>query len=292
MKYDICVVGGCTLDAMYYEQNDGRYNSKPDIISPGGKALNQAIASARAGAKTTLISRIGKNSEIILRYLEENKVSTENVEIIAEGSDIDSIFVNKNGENTIQRKKEIIKQFSIEMIENNRDILLDSKIVVSQLKAPLAFCKELINFCYAHKKMHVLTPCRPKKLASNLELIDKLSIITANRSECETIFGTQDIEACVSKNKSKLIVTMGEEGVVYHNGTRIVKVPAIPVKVIDTTGCGDCFNGNLVYCLSNGYQLEDAIIRAQYAAALKAQVKTATAGMPTSKELEDFINKR
>ena len=40
-----------------------------------------------------------------------------------------------------------------------------------------------------------------KNEEGNLELIDKLTYITANKKECETIFGTDDIEICGSLHK-------------------------------------------------------------------------------------------
>ena len=63
MKYDVCVFGGCSLDQTFFQKVDGSYNEMPDVIAPGGKGANQAVAASRAGAKTTIISRIG-NDEI------------------------------------------------------------------------------------------------------------------------------------------------------------------------------------------------------------------------------------
>ena len=40
MKYDLCILGGCTLDETYYQNIDGTFNEKPDLIVPGGKGAN------------------------------------------------------------------------------------------------------------------------------------------------------------------------------------------------------------------------------------------------------------
>lgn len=66
------------------------------------------------------------------------------------------------------------------------------------MEVPKEVSVELINFCYDHKIPLIITPCRPQKLyicdEGNRELIDKITYITANRSECATIFGTENIE--------------------------------------------------------------------------------------------------
>ena len=61
MKYDICVFGGCSMDMMFYGKEDGTFGEQPDKSVPGGKAANQAVAAARAGAKVAIITRLGKD---------------------------------------------------------------------------------------------------------------------------------------------------------------------------------------------------------------------------------------
>ena len=297
MKYDVCVFGGCSLDQTFFQNMDGSYDEMPNSIAPGGKGANQAVAASRAGAKTTIITRIGKDNigETILENLKFNLVDTSNVDIV-EGlqNDYANIYINiKDKDNDIQRVSGAINSFTVDMIEKYKDALLNSKIIVCQLKVPKEVTEELINFCHENDKILILTPCRPEKLSindeKNLELIDKISIITCNRKECQTIFGTDDIESCVKKYPNKLIVTLGSEGLMYFNGERIIKMPAIETDVIDTTGAGDTLNGNLSAFLSEGLDLQHALRKAMYASTMKLTTKTAQQGMPYRDDLEEFI---
>lgn len=297
MKYDVCVFGGCSLDQTFFQNMDGSYDERPNSIAPGGKGANQAVAASRAGAKTTIITRIGKDNigETILENLKFNLVDTSNVDIV-EGlqNDYANIYINiKDKDNDIQRVSGAINSFTVDMIEKYKDALLNSKIIVCQLKVPKEVTEELINFCHENDKILILTPCRPEKLSineeKNLELIDKISIITCNRKECQTIFGTDDIESCVKKYPNKLIVTLGSEGLMYFNGERIIKMPAIETDVIDTTGAGDTLNGNLSAFLSEGLDLQHALRKAMYASTMKLTTKTAQQGMPYRDDLEEFI---
>lgn len=298
MKFDICVFGGCSLDLIYYQNVDGTYKKLPSMTVPGGKGANQAVASARAGAKTTIISRIGKDEigKSILENLNFNMIDTSNIEMI-EGLDNDysKVKINiKDKDNDIERFSGAINSFTTDMIDNYSDVLLNSKIIVCQLKCPKEVTEKLINFCHKNNKILILTPCRPQKLSitdpRNIELINKISIITCNEKECQTIFNTNDIESCIKKYPNKLIVTLSKNGLMYYNGKRIIKMPAIDVEVIDTIGAGDTLNGNLAAFLSKGMDLQHALRKAMYASTMKIQVKSAQEGMPYLDDLEEFIS--
>ena len=293
MNYDVCIFGGCSVDLVYYEKEDGTYNKSPDRIVPGGKAANQSVAASRAGAKVTIITRIGKDKigETILNNLKYNGVDTSNVEMIPNiENDFSEIYIDlQTKDNEIIRNSSAINSFTIDMIDRYKEVLLNSKIVVTQLKMPKLVFEKLVDFCYQNKKEIIVTPCNPDKLS--LDLIDKISIITANKKECEIIFDTTNIEECIKKYPNKLIVTLGSEGVMYYDGENIQHLPAvINNNLQDTTGAGDTFCGNLAYCLTHDYILKDAIIRSQYASAMKVQVQTAQEGMPYEKELDNYVS--
>ena len=102
MKYDLCILGGCTLDETYYQNIDGTYNEKPDLVVPGGKGANQAIAAARAGAKVVILTKLGNDEKgkIILENLKKNNVDTTYVEMIdGVENDCTRIKVNINDKN-------------------------------------------------------------------------------------------------------------------------------------------------------------------------------------------------
>lgn len=295
MKYDICVFGGCSIDQMFYQNVDGSYNKTPDAITPGGKGANQAVAAARAGAKTTIISKLGKDKigQSIIDNLKTNFVDTSHIELI-DGlqNDYSDIHINiKDKDNDIKRYSGAIDSFTVDMIDNNEQVLLNSNIIVCQLKCPLEVTERLIDFCHKNSKTIILTPCRPQKLVNRNDLIDKITIITCNKKECQEIFKTDNIEECIKKYPNKLIVTLGSEGLIYYNGKRIIHMPAIDTNVLDTTGAGDTLNGNLAALLSKGVDLKHALRKAMYASSIKIQVKSAQKGMPYKNELEKFISR-
>jgi len=284
------------MDNTYFVKGEG-YSATPDESVPGGKGANQAVAAARAGADVAIITRLGddETGKAIVDALQKNGVDTSSVEMeMGLQNDVAHIYIDADGDNSMRRQTGAIDSFTPELVQRHAEEILAADYVVAQLKAPKEFSVELINFCHANGKTLILTPCRPARLAvaepGNRELIEKISIITCNQKECATIFGDDDIESCVKQYPNKLIVTLGGDGVMYHDGNKVVHLPAVAgIDVVDTTGAGDTFNGNLVAGLASGLELYAAIERAQYAAAMKVQVKTAQAGMPTAAELDTFI---
>jgi len=235
---------------------------------------------------------------MILDNLNQNGVFTNGVEMVdGINNDCCKIFIeNTSKDNEIVRENGAVNSFTVDMIEKHKEIILASKIVVAQMKIPKEVSIALINFCNENNIPIIITPCRPEKLniseKGNAELINKISYITANRKECETIFDTKDIIDCVKKYPNKLIVTLGSEGLMYYNGEEIIKLDAIKIdNIADTTGAGDTFNGNLAASLAKGVSLPLAIERSQYASAIKITKETAQAGMPYEAELDNFIVK-
>ena len=300
MQYDICVFGGCSIDQTFFQRENNEYSKTPDIIVPGGKGANQAVAAARAGAKTTIITRIG-NDEVgkqIEDNLKNNNIDTTNINKIDNlNNDQALIYIdNKTKDNNIERITGAIDSFTEDMIDTYEEVLKSSKIIIAQMKVPKNVSIKLINFCYDNKIPIIITPCRPKKLAisepGNKEIIDKITYITCNEEECMAMFETNNIEECVRKYPNKLIVTLGENGVIYNNGTKTIHLPAIkPDKVEDTAGAGDTFNGNFAKFIIDKYSFEDAIYYAQFAASLKVTKKSAQGGMPYKEELDEYIKK-
>ena len=292
-KYDVCVIGGSSIDIVNYQKGN------TCEFSFGGKGANQAIASARAGGKTCIITKVGDDEygKRIIDNLKNNNVDTY-VEIVANcKSDYAKIDIDILCNNTITRSKESIDTFSTCDIDKYLDVIKNSNFIVLQTKMPMIVTKYIIDKCYDLGKKIILTPCPPSVIAAkntdNKQLLDKVTYITANEEESQIVFNTTSASESCKLNPNKLIATLGEKGIVYYNGDNQVRIPAIMgLNIVDTTGAGDTFCGNLAVNLANGMSLKDAIVKSQYASAYKIQIKSAQIGMPTKAQLDEFINSK
>lgn len=297
MKYDICVLGGCSLDETYFQKLDGTFSDEPDIVAPGGKGANQAVASARAGAKTVILTRLGNDEKgkIILNNLNQNKIDTSYIEMV-DGLENDSTKIKVNVFNKKSTKERFIdatNSFTPDMIEKYKDVILSSKIILCQLKPKKEVTEALINFCYDNNKALVLTPDCPEKFRysdfKNRELYAKVAMIICNKKECVQMFETDNITRYIQMFPNKLVVTLGDEGLVYHNGEAYVHHPAVKTEVVDTVGAGDTLTGNAVFYLLQGNDLNKSLRKAMYAASLKITQPTAQKGMPYPEDVRLFI---
>lgn len=84
-------------------------------------------------------------------------------------------------------------------------------------------------------------------------------------------------------------VTRGKQGSATLWNDRIVEIPAIPVKAVDTTGAGDVFHGAFLYALFQDWSIERCLRFANAAGALACTRYGARNGIPTRDEVEQML---
>ena len=74
------------------------------------------------------------------------------------------------------------------------------------------------------------------------------------------------------------------------NKDGVKHIPGYKVKVIDTVGAGDAFNGGFAFAITNGYTIEQAVRFANAVGALAVTKNGAIPGMPKLSEVKKLIN--
>lgn len=77
-----------------------------------------------------------------------------------------------------------------------------------------------------------------------------------------------------------VVLKLGAEGALVSDGTRRQRIAPHRVELVDATGAGDCFSGNLLARLAQGLDLFEAARHANAAAALAVQGYGAVAPLP------------
>lgn len=99
----------------------------------------------------------------------------------------------------------------------------------------------------------------------------------------------QMTRALWNEKREVVIVTTGDKGCIAFDGQNNTIFPAMPVEVVDTTGCGDVFHGVYAATLAFEWPLEKRVHAAIIAAGLKAQHRGAQQGIPMRETVEEQI---
>jgi ribokinase len=130
------------------------------------------------------------------------------------------------------------------------------------------------------------------------ELAD-IDIVIVNEHEAQDFarhFGlaVSNAETTVTALAERLgrtvIATLGPEGAVAAGREGVIRVPALKVTPVDTTGAGDTFAGVLAAFLDEGRSLREAMAHAAIAGSLACTRHGAQPSFPTRAEIEAAAN--
>jgi 5-dehydro-2-deoxygluconokinase len=126
------------------------------------------------------------------------------------------------------------------------------------------------------------------------EALRHTTVAVGNLDECEVATGEREPDACaealLAAGVELAVVKQGPEGVlaVHRDGTR-AEVPPVPVEVVNGLGAGDAFGGSLCHGLLAGWDLEKTMRHANAAGALVASRLACSSAMPTAPEVADLL---
>ncbi len=258
----------------------------------GGKGGNQATAAARASADAGHVVMIGAVGDDDLGVAARAALEDEGVDVAAvrtverAATGVALIAVDAAGENQIS-----VAPGANEALGDPTGALdrAHPALVLASAEVPIDALASAADWCAAHAVPFVLNPA---PVAPTLrDLLGRTTILTPNEHEVATLSGVPDpLEGAAALRAAHpdltVIVTLGVDGaiVVDDDGSERIAAPA--VRVVDSTGAGDCFNGVLASGIAEGLPLRDAAERAVRAATMSVTEPGARAGMPTRAALD------
>ena len=233
----------------------------------GGKGANQAVMASILGSQVGFINCLGKDVygdsyrenlekyDIDLTYLSEGESPTGVATILVEPDGTNRIVIvpGANFELTPKAAREGVLNFA-------------PRVVVGQLEVSIDATLEAF---LAAKEIGATTILNPAPATGITALPDGLLETTdwliPNENEFHAlsneVVSESSIFSFVSSKKFSLIVTLGEEGVIFADQDRgLVTYPASKVDAIDTTGAGDAFVGAFAHGLDQGLDPGAAIM--------------------------------
>ncbi|MET9357893.1 5-dehydro-2-deoxygluconokinase [Streptomyces sp. NPDC006617] len=120
------------------------------------------------------------------------------------------------------------------------------------------------------------------------------TVAVGNLDECEIATGVREPRACaealLAAGVELAVVKQGPKGVLaVHRDGRSAEVPPVPVEVVNGLGAGDAFGGSLCHGLLSGWELRRIMRYANAAGALVASRLACSSAMPTGAEVDDLL---
>ena len=121
--------------------------------------------------------------------------------------------------------------------------------------------------------------------------LSMVTVAVGNCVECEVAVGESDpdraAEALLDKGIELAVVKRGPKGVLARTRDERVEAVAFPVEVVNGLGAGDAFGGALCHGLLAGWPLERVLRFANVAGAIVASRLECSTAMPTEHEVEE-----
>jgi len=312
----VVVVGSFNVDHVWTTAalpRTGETLSGEYATGPGGKGFNQAIAARRAGADTAFVCALGDDTG---GQLARALAAADGIDLRDQHSERPTgtagIYVDGEGRNSIVIGAGANAALSCDFIAVQRDLIAAADVVLTQLESPSDAVLAAMRAARARNVTTLLNPA-PANVAISGELLSAIDILTPNETEFSALLARHvgeridgDAVAALDQVRlhalcrelapgSSVVITLGAsgcfvshaEGALRGDDSACYRVAAETVRVVDTTGAGDAFNGALAASLAA--RPDDAFVAhirfASRYAALSTERHGAAAAMPRLPEI-------
>ena len=295
------------------EFNQTRAGAADYLQGYGGDTSNAAIAAARAGARTAYLTRVGADgfgAELLQLW------QTEGVDTSAIARDAErptGIYFVTHGPQG--------HEFSYRRAGSAASAMTPAWLARPEATALLQRCRYLhssgislaisSSACDTVYAAMAVVRAAGGKISFDANLRLKLwplararaciaqavalsDIFLPSLDDAVQLCGQEDPDAIVDWGHQLgapvVVLKLGADGALVSDGTRRERIAAHRVQLVDATGAGDCFSGNLLARLAQGMDLFEAARHANAAAALAVQGYGAVAPLPRPEAVKALLN--
>ena len=240
-------------------------NNQPSHAIPGGSVFNTMVSLGRLNVPATFLSEIGDDriGKIIMEYMEENNLSTENMNLFGRGkSPVSSAFLNDNNEASYLFYTDFPDNrldIRYPRINENDIFVFGSYFAVNPLLRDrmvelLEYAKDrkaIIYYDPNFRKAHAHEAM--KIIPSVLENLEYADIVKGSSEDFENLFHLSDATR-IYRDKIEFycpnfIYTQGSGPVNLFTRTIRKSFDCHPVEVVSSIGEGDSFNAGILFGL-------------------------------------------
>ena len=314
MKKGVISLGEALIDFIPLDADNLTYQK-----SPGGAPANVAVGVARLQTPSTFLGKVG--NDVLGRFLNETLQSySVNTSYLSMTDEVrtGAVFVTlgQDGERSFDfyidpSADRFLQEEDIahELFEENNILHFGSISMISEpsksatVKAVRLARENGLVVSYDPNLRLSLWKSEQQAKETILSIMSQVDVLKISEEELEFLTGEKEMERGVGVLKENydiplIFITLGAEGSLAFTKDGSVRVPAMKVNAVDTTGAGDAFVSGILHCLANregiveGITLEDAEQMARFASVsggLAASEKGAMTALPTLEKVEELI---
>jgi len=283
----------------------------------GGAPANVAVAGNRLGARTALISAVGRDpfGAYLRELLQEEGVDTSALALVDQRTTLALVARNAGGipDFVFYRGSDAVLSPDLvpeELIQRSTFLHVSSMALLSEPSRGATLAA--VEIATRRKVLVSVDPnLRPSSWPSLVEarraispLLRAADVLKVNDEEARLLANTHDLDEAMTVLAGKdrlLVVTLGSDGCTWRRGAESGQAPAPRVQAIETTGAGDAFVGALLAELSGpasvagsittlpAETLSAAVRFACAAGALACTRVGAMAALPARQEVEQLL---
>ena len=274
--FDVAVVGSLHLDIMTKAPRlpalDETVLGQSWHFKCGGKGGNQAVAAARAGARTAFVGCVGNDDfgSRLLAHLDAAKVDRSRVSIDPKsGSGMSVAMEDADGNYSA-----VVVSGANQNIRSSQYESLSTRVLLIQNEISASATLDAARACKRGKAFVVYNTAPFLPLSD--ELLQHVDLILANRVEATdatgiaiaTLSDAARAAQALSARGRNSVVTAGDLGCALCTDKGELKlIPAVKVKAVSTHGAGDAFCGHLAARIAKAVELAEAVSEANMSAA-------------------------
>ncbi|MCE7791364.1 aminoimidazole riboside kinase [Salipaludibacillus sp. CUR1] len=311
MTKGIISLGEALIDFIPLDDNNETFQK-----SPGGAPANVAVGLARLDAKTSFLGKVG--DDVLGRFLKDTLdsygVDTSNMRFtkdtrtgvvfvtLGEGGERSfEFYIDPSADRFLEEAEVDESLFDSHNLLHFGSISLISEPAKSATKKAVRTAREKgLIVSYDPNLRLGLWTSEDQAREEIRSMLGEADVLKISEEELEFITGESHIEKGVAKldefHIPLIFITLGAEGsYIFLNGQAPVKVEAMKVKAVDTTGAGDAFVSGILYQLHllekplkelTADEIKEMARFASVSGGLAASTKGAMTALPTLDEVK------
>ncbi|MBZ0298886.1 MAG: carbohydrate kinase family protein [Anaerolineae bacterium] len=277
----IDVKGRPTQELEWETSNLGRVRN-----SVGGVARNIAENLARLEVETILLTAVGKDNagRRVIHKCEDAGINCARVQTIpqARTGTYLALLTPKGDLMTAISDFAVIQHVNSDYLRSHEDLFAEAAMVVLDATLSPDALATAFELTTRHQVRICVDPTTPALALNLCQYIDQMYMVSPNAAETTALCGLEDpahdyesatnaARQLVAMGAKVAVVTLGEKGLAYADGSGGGHIPAISTRVVDPTGAGDAFSGAVIFGLLNEVPLDEALRLGVTAASLTLQ---------------------